>query len=318
MKLSELGNLLGGEVLGDPNAEVGKLTSFKKANASDIVILLDSRYSSKLKETASQVLVADRQYNGFNYNVIVKNPRSSFYQLMDMFYGKQPTFSWDIQSNSDFPDSVSIHPSCVVGRHTEIGNGTKIGPHTTIGKHCTIGENVEIFPNVVIYDHTIIKNNVIIQSGAIIGSDGFGYNHHQNQWKKVPHIGNVVVEDNVEIGSNACIDRGCLDDTIIGTGTKIDNLVHIAHNCDIGDNCAIAAQVGMMGRSKLGNGVQIGGQSGITDVSLGDKVIVASRSGVTKNVQSNEMVSGFPARTHKIELKFQAFLRKLFYKSNMK
>ena len=315
MNLDQLAKEVGGKLIGNKHLDVQGLASFEAAKENEAVVLMDKKYQTKLLKSRSKILITKEALDDFENQVIVANPREAFYHLMTLFYGDYYGFNFDnLENEPKRPVSEKIHSSCVIGHASKIGKNVRIAAHVVIGSNCIIGDNVTIFPNVTLYDHTVIGDNVIIHSGSVIGADGFGYHFSKGEWKKVPHIGKVIIGNRVEIGSNVSIDRGCLGNTVISNGAKIDNLVHIAHNCEIGSDTAIAAQVGTLGRAKIGNNVQIGGQSGVTDISIGDGAIVTARSGVTTDVKQGEIVSGFPARNHKSELKFQAFLRKLFQK----
>jgi UDP-3-O-[3-hydroxymyristoyl] glucosamine N-acyltransferase len=185
-------------------------------------------------------------------------------------------------------------------------------PGVYVGEGSTIGEGTIIYPNVTIRENVTIGKNSIIHAGAVIGSDGFGYVFENGQHYKIPQVGGVVVEDNVEIGANVSIDRATLGNTIIATGTKIDNLVQIAHNVKIGQNCIIVAQTGISGSSVLGNGVILAGQVGIVDhVTLADRVMIGAKSGVSNDIQEAGAYSGIPAIPHKVWLKAQALYAKL-------
>ncbi len=314
MNLSEIAEKVGGEVLGDPHFHVRSLTSFKKATADDIVILFDASYESQLTTTKSKTLISAKPNDHFDQHILVKDPRGAFYILMNLFYADWTGLSLESLSPVHQSD-IQADPSCRVGQGTTIGADSVLYPHVVIGSRCKIGKNVTIYPNVTVYDQVEIGDHSIIHSGTVIGSDGFGYFPQDNKMQKVPHVGRVLMGAHCEVGGNACIDRGCLDDTIIGEGVKIDNGVHIAHNCQIGDHCAFAAQVGFAGRAKVEDWVQIGGQTGVNDVVIGKGTTVASRSGVTKDIPPFSKISGFPAWSHMKELKFQSFLRKLFLKS---
>ena len=208
--------------------------------------------------------------------------------------------------------NISIGDFSVISENAEIGSNTIIYPNCYIGRNVKIGEHCLIYPNVTIREDIIVGNNVIIHSGTVIGSDGFGYVPENNTLKKIPQIGIVEIGDNVEIGANVTIDRATTGKTLIGKGTKIDNLVQIAHNVQIGENSIIVAQVGISGSTKIGNGVTIAGQAGlIGHVTIGDGAIVAAQAGVIGDVPPKETVSGYPARPHKQAMKLYALIQKL-------
>jgi UDP-3-O-[3-hydroxymyristoyl] glucosamine N-acyltransferase len=209
-------------------------------------------------------------------------------------------------------DNVSIGAYAVIDDKVEIGDNTIIRPHTCIGDSCKIGANCHIYPQVTLIENVEIGNNVIIHSGTIIGSEGFGFIGENGTYRKIPQIGKVIIGDNVQIGANVTIDRATFGKTWIKDGTKIDNLVQIAHNVEIGKNCIIVGQVGICGSVKLGDGVILAGQVGITDhLSIGDGVKVAAKSVVTKSVAAGKFVSGYPARDHNEEKRIKASVVRL-------
>ena len=220
--------------------------------------------------------------------------------------------SAEISKTAKIGAECSISGNVFIGDNTIIGEKSTIYPGCCIGNDCKIGRNTVIHPNVVLYDKTIIGNNCIIHAGVVIGVDGFGFAPVNGRYEKIPQIGNVVIEDDVEICANSCVSRATMGSTMIKRGTKIDNLTHIAHNCKIGEDCAITALVAVAGSSELKNHVSIGGTSGIVDhVTIGENTVIMGRAGVTKDIPANSIVSGFPAQDHKKELEQQAAIRKL-------
>lgn len=209
-------------------------------------------------------------------------------------------------------ENVAIGPYVVVGQRTRLGRNCRLHPGVVIGDDVAIGDDCEIFPNVVIRERVAIGHRVIIHAGSILGTDGFGYRWDGKQHAKVPQIGTVIIEDDVEIGSCVCIDRAKFSATRIGKGTKIDNLVQVAHNCVIGQHCLIVGQAGLAGSVTLGNGVILAGQSGVKDhITMGDGSILAASSGLLNDVPPRTMVSGLPALPHRQSLREQAALRRL-------
>jgi len=198
-----------------------------------------------------------------------------------------------------------------------IEEGAQIMPNVTIGAHVTIGKNVIIYPNVVIYDACVIGEGCILQAGAVIGSDGFGYAHTKlGEHIKIYHTGNVILEENVEIGANTTIDKAVFGSTIIRKGTKIDNLIQIGHNCELGQNCIMVAQSGLAGSTKLGRNVVMGGQSAAAGhLEIGDFATIAARGGVSKSIEGGKTYSGFPLTLHSEWLKTQAKIAKFFTKN---
>ena len=235
--------------------------------------------------------------------IVVDNPEYTIIDIMGLFYGDlddgidgQISDLSHIAVNVVLGENTQIKPGVVVKRGAVIGDNSTIDSNTTIGSNVMIGHNARIGSNCTL-QNCILGNNIIIHPGVRIGQDGFGYNLGDEGLKKFPHIGRVIIQDNVEIGSNTTIDRGSLNDTTIGEGTKVDNLVQIAHNVTIGQNCAIAGQVGISGSVSIGNNVMIGGQSGIKQHrKIGDNVQIGAGSGVMHSIPSNQRVAGNPAR----------------------
>ena len=208
-----------------------------------------------------------------------------------------------------------IHKMAYVDSSAKIGKDISIGPFSYIGAEVRIGDHTIIHPNVTVYNNVEIGQNCIIHSGARIGVDGFGFVPTDKGFEKIPQIGGVIIEDNVEIYSNVCVARGTLGNTVIGSGTKIDTISHVAHNCSIGRNCAITSLVGFAGSVKVGNNVSVGGQAGFAGhISVGENTVIMARAGVTKDIPANSIVSGFPAQDHKKELETQAAIRRLTQK----
>jgi UDP-3-O-[3-hydroxymyristoyl] glucosamine N-acyltransferase len=209
-------------------------------------------------------------------------------------------------------DNVAVGPFVSIGQRTTIGQGAILHPGVAIGDDCSIGEHCQLFPNVVIRERCHLGHRVIIHAGSVVGSDGFGYRWDGKQHVKVPQIGIVIIEDDVEIGSCVCIDRAKFATTRVGRGTKIDNLVQIAHNCQIGPHCIIVGQVGLAGSITLGAGVVLGGQTAVRDhITIGDGAMAAARSAIAEDVPPKVIVSGMPALPHRQTLREQAALRRL-------
>ena len=292
----------------------------KTQKKTDISIILENKFIKEGLKSSAGAFITFKHIPHINNQLISKNPRHTFAQIMDLFYKDKNTFIPNHKTTSPIQLSASIDPTATIGHFTSIGPKSTIKSHTKImnnvyiGAKVSIGSNCIIYPNTTILDDTLIGDNCIIQSGTVIGSDGFSYGKDGNSYKKIKHIGKVILEDNVEIGANTCIDRSCLTDTVIKKGSKLDNLIHVAHNCSIGTNTAIAAQVGMTGGTTIKNNVMIGGQAAIDNSVIEDDVIILARSGVTKMIKKGSIVSGFPAKNHKDELKILSKLNKLIKK----
>jgi UDP-3-O-[3-hydroxymyristoyl] glucosamine N-acyltransferase len=314
-KCSELAEVVGGKA-SSGNIIVDNISSLDSANTSSISFLSDSSYIPKLKETKSKVILIkkdDLKYWAKDY-ILVDNPYLAFSKIATLF------------SELDEVEKKTIHESVVFGNNSKPGENNDIGAHSVIrdncllGKSIQIGSNVSIGDNVVIGSNTIIHSNVTIESnvkvgadcvffsGARIGTDGFGYAPDDDgSWSKIPQTGGVIIEDNVHIGANTTIDCGAIDNTIIKFGVKIDNLVHIAHNCVIGENTIIAAMAGFAGSSKIGKGCMIGGGARIgPNISIADKTVISPTTPIARSIkkEGQRFTGAIPPLNHKDWLKF--------------
>jgi len=280
------------EVLGTMDRRVSSASSIHNAKQDSISFCYykDEKAFKAIRESQAQVIICSNELL-FEENdyidktfILVSNPRLAFIQVMQKYFQEKLEFG--------------IHPSAVIDKDAKVHHNVYIGPNTCIMGKCEMGENTIIYGNVYIYPNVKIGRNVIIHAGTVIGADGFGYERNdKGGWEKFPHIGGVVIEDDVEIGSDVCIDRGTLDNTTIGQGTKIDNLCHIAHNVVIGKHCAIIAQSMIGGGTKIGDYCWIAPCACLTDnIKIGKNVVVGMGSVVTKNIDDNCVVVGIPAR----------------------
>lgn len=304
MKLARLAELVSGTVNGNADLEINKVSTIEEAGVGDLVFVLeDQNLVPAFSSSASAVVTAKTPASAQGKAYLqVKNPRLAMAKILGAF------------SSPRQPGTIS--DKAVVAKSARLGRNVSVGHFTCIGEDCEIGENTIIHSNVTIYDRVKIGANVIIHAGARIGVDGFGFAWENDQHVKIPQVGTVIIEDNVEIYANVCVARGTIGATRIGQGTKIDNLTHLAHNCQIGENCAITALVGFAGSVTFGKHVQVGGMSGFNGhITVGDNTIVMARSGVTKDLPANSVVSGFPAYDNKEQLKFQATLKRLTKKN---
>lgn len=317
-KLSELNSIVGGELAGDPDIVITGVSGIKEAKEGDITFLANSRYSSLMDKTKASAVIAS--YDIVSSKALIKtdNPSEAFTKVVELVASQNINHPQGIHPKS-FVDkeakvslSASVGPFSIIEKGAEVGEKTVIYGGCFIGQAVKIGKNCLIYPNTTIREKTEIGDNVIIHSGTVIGSDGFGFMEVEGIRKKIPQTGIVVICDNVEIGANVTIDRARFDKTIIKEGTKIDNLVQIAHNVEIGKNCVIVAQVGVSGSTIIEDEAILAGQAGIVGhIRIGKKAIVAAQAGVTKSVAPGAKVSGYPAKPHQKAVRINACLQRL-------
>lgn len=294
MKLKDIASFVKGEIIGPPEVvdiEITGVSGIHNAREGDISFIAAQKYLKELTAcNASCVIVKEALPDIAVTQLKVANPYLAFAQLLSHFYVKPKKFSGIsdgsiISEHSHIADDVAIFPFSYVSDGVTIGSGTIIYPYVFIGENTVIGQQCVIYPHVTLSDSVRIGNNVVIHSGSVIGSDGFGYVFDQGRYHKIPQVGGVIIEDDVEIGSNVSIDRATLGNTVIGKGTKIDNLVQIAHNVKIGNNSVIVAQVGIGGSTEIGDYVTLAGQVGISDhAKIDTGTIIGAQSGLRGHV----------------------------------
>jgi len=318
MTLHEIGKLVDGKIVGDPRVEITGINSLEYAESSDISFFFSPKYRELLKTTKARAILVKEQTSEFpGPQVIVANPEVAYAKLASIF--APPSSRFDgvstgayIHRGARVGEGASIYPFVYVGEGSRIGENTILFPGVYVGNNVRIGTETIIYPNVTILDGTIIGSRVVIHSGTVIGSDGFGFVQQEGISIKLPQMGYVQIEDNVEIGANCSIDRATFGRTWIKEGVKMDNLVQIAHNVVVGEHSIIVAQAGVSGSVTLGKQVVIGGQVGISDhLSIGDKVMIGSQSGVAKSIPSGEIVSGTPTLPHRRWLRCMGLVGKL-------
>ncbi|MFP4661358.1 MAG: UDP-3-O-(3-hydroxymyristoyl)glucosamine N-acyltransferase [Halanaerobiales bacterium] len=320
--VAELAEKVSGQIIGDSEKEITGVASVSESTAGKITFAENEKYIEQaVKSDAGAVIVPANLSEEIKQRqktiISVKNPRLAYAIIStlfapEVFYNPGIHDSAVISGNANIGKNVSIHPRVVVDDGAVIGDNTILAPGVYIGKGVKIGENTIIHPNVVIEYDTVIGSNVIIHGGTVVGSDGYGFVSAVDGHHKIPQLGNVIIEDDVEVGANVTIDRGTSGSTVIGRGTKIDNLVQIAHNVKIGPQCLIVAQVGIAGSAELGKRVTLAGKAGVVGhIKVGDYVTIASTSTVTKSIPEGVFYSGSPAQDHKAELREQAARRKL-------
>jgi UDP-3-O-[3-hydroxymyristoyl] glucosamine N-acyltransferase len=303
---AEIAKLVGGEVVGDAGAALKSFAPAERAQAGDLTFAENEEFFARAEQSAATAIIADQRFSSAKKILIrVPNARVAFAKALALFFPEQK-FSAGIHPTAVIAASAKIDPTAHVGPHCIVGERVKVGKNSvlqggnSVGDDSKLGDEVNLFPNVTIYPRTEIGNRVRIHAGTVIGSDGFGYVLDNGVHRKVPQIGNVVIGDDVEIGSNVSVDRGALGSTVIGKGTKIDNLVQIAHNVEIGEHCIIIAQVGISGSTKLGNYVILAGQVGIAGhLKIGNRVTVAAQSGVMHDIPDGQKWFGYPAQPDK-------------------
>jgi len=306
MNLLELTKLVGGRLEGDNGAEVVRVASLADAGAEDVSFLSDERHASELAKTKAAAVLVPRRYNKdkpAGAMVFVDDVNVALEELLAAF-AKSPDVpmvgvheSAVVDATVEIGDSAAIGANAVIGANAIVGDGTVISAGCVIGRDVLIGNNCKLWPNVVINYGCELGNNVMIHANSTIGTDGFGYRLVDGKHKKIPHIGKVVIQDDVEIGANSCVDRAKFGKTVIGPGTKIDDLVMVAHNVRIGANCLLTAQIAIAGSSELGDYVVMGGQAGVADhIKIGDGAMIGGRGGVTRDVAPGAKVTGVPAR----------------------
>jgi UDP-3-O-[3-hydroxymyristoyl] glucosamine N-acyltransferase len=316
--LKELADYLGGTVRGDEACRVDGLAPLETAGPAKITFLANPKYASKVADTSAGAVLMAPGGESYGRNVIeVANPYLAFAKLLTLFY-VQPHPPLGVMPEAcvgigvSLGEAITIYPGAIIGDNVTIGDGCVIYPGAVIYAGVSIGDGTIIHANAVVRERCRIGVRCVIQPGAVIGSDGFGYAPDGTGYYPIPQIGIVVLEDDVEIGANCCIDRAALDVTLIRRGTKLDNLVQVAHNCQIGEDCMIVSQVGISGSSKVGNHVTLAGQVGVAGhLTIGDNVIVGAQSGVPGSLPANAVYSGTPTIPHKEWLKSMAVVAKL-------
>jgi len=319
MRLEELAKTLNGVVVGDGSVEISGVAGIKEARSGDITFLVNPKYESYVSTTRASAIIVENGREGMPIPVLqINNPYLAFLKAVRLFRG-------DTQKVDP-----GVHPGAIIGRRVRLGEGISIGPFVVIEEDAEVGDDVVImalsyvgarskvgsgtfvYPSVTIREDVVVGRRVIIHSGTVIGSDGFGFARDGEVYHKIPQVGNVEIGDDVEIGANVTIDRATTGTTSISRGTKIDNLVQIAHNVVIGENCIIVAQVGISGSTEVGKSVTLAGQVGIVGhIKIGDYAMVGSQAGVTKSVPAKTRVSGYPAAPHEVSKRLYASIRRL-------
>lgn len=301
--MCKLASIIGGKVIGAPEQVIRGVSDIKDGAPDTITFLFNPKHQELIDQTsASAVIVADAALLNDKSGIVVENPRLAMVKVLKLF---EPQNNIEkgihataiIHKSAKIGKDVSIGAFTVIGQNTEIANNTVIYNNVSIGDNVVIGTNTVIYPQVAIYLRTNIGNNVIVDMGTVIGSSGYGYETENDVHHKIPQIGSVIIEDDVEIDANCAIDRGTIGNTIIGQGTKLDNLVHIAHNVKIGKGCLLMGQVGIAGSAEIGDYCIFAGHAAVRDgVIIGNRAVFAAKSGVTKSLPGGKVYAGMPAR----------------------
>jgi UDP-3-O-[3-hydroxymyristoyl] glucosamine N-acyltransferase len=303
----EIAKQLQGEVVGDGNAVLNSFAPAEYARPGDLTFAESEEFFSRAEESAATAIIADARFNSTRKVLIrVPNARIAFAKALALFFpepvrpaGIHP--SAVVAASATVDPTAHIGPHCIVGERVQIGARCALQGGNSVGDDSKLGDDANLFPNVTIYPRTEIGSRVRIHAGTVIGSDGYGYVLDGGIHRKIPQIGNVIIHDDVEIGANVTIDRGALGATVIGKGTKIDNLVQIAHNVQIGEHCLIIAQVGIAGSSKLGNYVVLAGQVGVGGhLKIGNQVTIGAQAGVMTDVPDKATWLGAPAQPDRL------------------
>jgi UDP-3-O-[3-hydroxymyristoyl] glucosamine N-acyltransferase len=316
--LADIRQVVGGTVHGDELTRIYELASLGEATPESLSFVASEKALKAVPELRAAALLVHRHLPNLPMpQLVVHHPLLAFARVAQHFFippspprgiAKDLVHGTDVKIGPD----VSIWPFVTLGDRVTIGARVTLYPGVFVGSDCTIGDDSVLYPNVVVREGCTIGSRVIIHSGTVIGADGFGYVQHEGRHHKIPQLGSVVIEDDVELGANVTVDRATLGVTRVKQGTKVDNLVQIAHNVTVGEHCIIVAQVGIAGSTTIGHHVMIGGQAGLSDhLQIGDYVMIAAKAGVNRSVESNQVVGGIPALPRERALKVQGVFHHL-------
>ena len=318
MKLHEIAERLGGTIEGDGSLEITGINGMELAEQGQITFLAEKKFRDHLKTCNASAVIVQKPLETDKAQVIHPAPALAFAKLLAEFHPvprPQPGIDdkASIAEGVQLGKGVSIGPFVALGKHVVIGDNTVLHPGVVVHEGCRIGNDTMLYANVTVGRDSVIGNHVVLHAGAVIGTDGFGYTtDEKGRHVKINQVGRVVIEDHVEVGANTCIDRAAFGETVVREGTKIDNLVQIAHNCDIGAHSILVAQVGIAGTCKLGHHVVLAGQVGVSDhVTIGDQVVVAGQAGVSKDLSEPGFYGGYPAVSAMGWKRYTAVLPKL-------
>lgn len=316
--LNEIAAFLGGSVSGDGAVTIEQIRGLDEAGPGDITFVANAKYRKKLETTKADGIIVTPGTVCPNKNlVIVEDPYSSLAKLLEIYYPEEGNpagisdAAW-IEAGAEVSPEATVYPGVHIGRGARIGKRSVLYPGVFIGRDASVGEESILYPGVTVYRRCLIGSRVVLHAGVVIGADGFGFSLPGRENRKIPQVGYVQIDDDVEIGANSTIDRGALGRTWIQQGVKIDNLVQVAHNVVIGEYSVIVAQVGIAGSTQLGKGVLIGGQAAIVGhIRIGDGVMAAARTGIHKDIPPGQIIGGAPHQPYREWLKKEAALQKL-------
>ncbi|BFU91360.1 MAG: UDP-3-O-acylglucosamine N-acyltransferase [Nitrospira sp.] len=310
--LAQIHEVVGGTIHGDSQTQISGLTSLGEADPNALSFIANDKMSKAAATLRVAALLVHRHLPDLAMpQIIVDNPLLAFARVAQTFFVRQQAprgIAEHMMQGADvrIGTDPSIWPFVSLGDRVTIGNRVTLYPGVFVGSDSTIGDDSVLYPNVVVREGCSLGARVIVHSGTVIGADGFGYVQHQGRHHKIPQLGGVVIEDDVELGANVTIDRATFGRTLVKQGTKVDNLVQIAHNVTVGEHCILVAQVGIAGSTTIGRHVMIGGQAGLADhLTIGDQVMIAAKSGVNRSIESNQMVGGIPAMPREKALRIQ-------------
>ena len=313
-------DLVGGRLLGDGAIRIHRVRSLDRAGPDALSFAVSARYAADLDSSkAGAVLVPEALASGAGpgTRIVVPDPYGALVRVLHALYPDEtPEPGIDstarIGAGAEIGPDVSIGPFVVLGRNVRLGARCRLAQGVSVGDGVIVGDDTTLGPGVVCYPGTRIGNRVVLKAGAVLGGDGFGYLSDAKGHARIPHVGACILEDEVEVGSNTCIDRGSIDDTVVGRGTKLDNLVQVGHNVRIGERCLIMAGVGIAGSTRVGNDVILAGHVGVTDhLAIGDRARIAAKSAIFGDVPAGASFSGHPARPHRQFLRAQAAMYRL-------
>ena len=317
-KLARLAQLVDGELIGDPELIIRRARPFEDAGEGDITYASDARYQGQIAATrASAVIVLESTLQAGKSLLCVSDPKLAFARILQLlssrpFQARGVSPQSSIGEGCEIAAEVSIAEFASIGERVRIEDQVTVGAGCVIGEGCRIGSGTTLHAGVTLYPGVSLGRRVILHSGCVVGADGFGYAGHSRGHFKIEQTGTVIIEDDVEIGANSCIDRGTFGATVIGEGSKLDNLVHVGHNCLIGKHTIIVGCVGISGSVQVGEHCLIAGQAGVSHhIKIGDHVTIMQKTAVTKDVASGSVVSGLHCRNHREQLKAEAMLRRL-------